>query len=57
MRNGSFSAEGESRRLLEDALAAATRALMLLDEAGAPAYVGAHFDHGIKALEGLLSAA
>lgn len=44
----------EMKHLLEDAYSAAKTALTLLDQAGAPARIGAHFDHGISEIEKLL---
>lgn len=45
---------GDRVRLLEEAYAAAKRALGLLDRAGAPARIGAHIDNGLSELETLL---
>ena len=43
--------------LLQQARDHAKQVLGLLDEAGAPAHVGAQFDHGLAKLDELLSSA
>lgn len=55
MMTSDSGSTSDKMRLLEEAYAAAKRALELLDQASAPARIGAHIDNGLSELETLIT--